>query len=90
MEIFSKRKHAIQLQLFYDDFECANPLGSKKGIHKLGAIYFTLRNLSPKHNSMLHNIYLVALFHAQDIKTNGFAKILDLVTTLVFMVCLVS
>ena len=75
--LFSKQKHAIQLQLFYDDFECANPLGSKKGIHKIGAIYFTLRNLSPKHNSMLLNIHLVALFHAQDIKTYGFSKILD-------------
>ena len=75
--LFSKQKHAIQLQLFYDDFECANPLGSKKGIHKIGAIYFTLRNLSPKHNSMLLNIHLVTLFHAQDIKTYGFSKILD-------------
>ena len=75
--LFSKQKHAIQLQLFFDEFESANPLGSKKGIHKLGAIYFTLRNLSPKHNSVLSNIHLVALFHAQDIKTYGFSKILD-------------
>lgn len=75
--LFSKQKHAIQIQLFYDDFECANPLGSKRGIHKLGAIYFTLRNFSPKYNSSLRNIHLVALFHAQDIKTYGFSKILD-------------
>ncbi len=50
---------------------------SKWGIHKLGAIYFTLRNFSPKYNSALHNIHLVSLFHAQDIKTYGFSKILD-------------
>ncbi|XP_056289148.1 uncharacterized protein LOC130205674 [Pseudoliparis swirei] len=75
--LFSKQKHAIQIQLFYDDFETANPLGSKRGIHKLGAIYFTLRNFSPKYNSALHNIHLVSLFHAQDIKTYGFSKILD-------------
>ena len=74
--LFSKQEHAIQIQLFFDEFECCNPLGSKRGIHKLGAIYFTLRNVSPKYNSSLLNIHLAALFHAQDIKTYGFEKIL--------------
>lgn len=74
--LFSTQRHAIQIQLFYDDFETANPLGSKRGIHKLGAIYFTLRNFSPKYNSRLLNIHLVSLFHAQDIKMYGFNKIL--------------
>lgn len=36
-----------------------------------------MRNFSPKYNSSLRNIHLVALFHAQDIKTYGFSKILD-------------
>ena len=30
-----------------------------------------------KYNSALHDIHLVSLFHAQDIKTHGFSKILD-------------
>lgn len=64
--LYSKQRHAIQIQLFYDDFETANPLGSKRGIHKLGAIYFTLRNFSPKYSRLL-NIHLVTWFHAQDI-----------------------
>lgn len=75
--LFVKQNHAIQIQLFFDEFETANPLGSKRGIHKLGALYFTLRNFSPKHNSNLQNIHLVALFHAQNVKTYGFSKILD-------------
>lgn len=62
--------------MFYDDFEVANPLGSKRGIHKLGAVYFTLRNFSPKWNSFLANIHLCALFHAQDLKRYGFSEIL--------------
>lgn len=74
--LFSTEKHAVQIQMFYDDFEVANPLGSKKGIHKLGAIYFTLRNFSPKWNSFLSNIHLCALFHAQDLKRYGFIEIL--------------
>ena len=75
--LFSKENDALQIQLFYDDFETANPLGSKKGIHKLGAIYFTLRNFPPIFNSALININLCALFHAQDIKRYGFNLILE-------------
>ena len=75
--LFSQKKNALQIQLFFDEFETANPLGSKKGIHKLGGIYFTLRNFPPKLNSCLINIHLCALFHAQDIKTYGFDTILE-------------
>ncbi len=45
--VFSVEEDALQIQLFYDDFETANVLGPKKGLHKLGAIYFTLRNFPP-------------------------------------------
>ncbi len=75
--LFCTEKDALQIQLFYDDFETANPLGSKKGIHKLGAIYFTLRNFPPIFNSSLDNIHLCALFHAQDIKRYGFNSIIE-------------
>lgn len=75
--LFSVEKDALQIQLFYDDFETANPLGSKKVVHKLGAIYFTLRNFPPVLNSSLVNIHLCALFHAQDIKRYGFNSILE-------------
>lgn len=74
--LFSTERHVIQIQLFYDDFEVANPVGSKRGIHKLGAIYFTLRNFSPKWNACLANIHLRALFHAQDLKHYGLRAIL--------------
>ena len=65
--LFSSNTFALQIQLYYDDFECANPLGSKKGIHRFGCLYFILRNLPPRVNSTLLYIYLVSLFHAQDI-----------------------
>ena len=75
--LFSKENDALQIQLFYDDFETANVLGPKRGLHKLGAIYFTLRNFPPIFNSSLTNIHLCALFHAQDIKRYGFNLILE-------------
>lgn len=31
--LFSHENYALLIQLFYDDFETANPLGSKKGVH---------------------------------------------------------
>lgn len=75
--LFSKNKNALQIQLFFDEFETANPLGSKHGIHKVGSIYFILRNFTPKINSALLNIHLVALFHSQDIKNYGINAILE-------------
>lgn len=74
--LYSKHKNALQIQLYYDDFESANPLGSKQGIHKIGVIYFILRNFPPKMNSSLMNIHLLSLFYAQDIKNYGFDAIL--------------
>lgn len=38
--LFSRHSTALQIQLYYDDFKTANPLGSKHGIHKIGALYF--------------------------------------------------
>lgn len=64
------------LELYYDEFECASPLGSKKGIHKVGCLYFILRNLPPSLNSALMNIHLVSLFYAQDTKKYGIDEIL--------------
>lgn len=75
--LFSKHQNSLQIQLFYDDFETANPLGSKRGVHKIGALYFVLRNPPPKFNSALMNIHLVMLFHTEDLKKYGFDPILD-------------
>ncbi|XP_030606887.1 uncharacterized protein LOC115795207 [Archocentrus centrarchus] len=74
--LFSKSKGALEIQVYYDDFETSNPLGSKQGIHKLGCLYFTLRNLPPSLNSSLMNIHLISLFHSQDAKKYGIDKIL--------------
>lgn len=35
-KIFNSYRNALQLILYYDDIEVANPLGAKAGIHKLG------------------------------------------------------
>lgn len=65
--LFSRCSDYLQIQFYYDKFETANPLGSKQGIHKVGCLYFVLRNLPPQFNSSVLNIHLVSLFHSLDI-----------------------
>lgn len=76
--LFSRSRNAFQIQVYFDDFETSNPLGSKQGIHKLGCLYFTLHNLPPCLNSCLMNIHPISLFHSQDAKKYGLDKMLSL------------
>lgn len=34
--IFSQDNKALQIQLYYDEIDVCNPIGSKSGVHKLG------------------------------------------------------
>lgn len=40
--LFSTNPKALQILLYYDDFEIANPLGAKATIHKIGKITLSL------------------------------------------------
>lgn len=73
---YQQTKNALQLQFYYDDFETTNPLGSKTVVHKIGGIYFVIRNLPPHMNSQLDNIHVAALFYVLDLKNFGFDMIL--------------
>ncbi len=75
--LYKKYPDALQIQLYFDDFETTNPLGSKTKIHKLGAVYFTLKNFPPHCNSSLANIHLCLLFNSVDREVYGFDKILQ-------------
>ena len=39
-KLYEKYPNALQIQLYFDDLETINPLGSKTKIHKMGAVYF--------------------------------------------------
>ena len=51
----------LQLQFYIDEFEVVNPLGSKRGKHKLSAVYFVIGNIHQKYRSKLEHIYLCLL-----------------------------
>lgn len=57
------------------------PFGSKRGIQKNWLSLFCFKKLvlrkPPKFNSVLMNIHLVSLFHAQDLHKYGFDVILE-------------
>lgn len=43
--LYRNHPNALQIQLYFDDLETTNPLGSKTKIHKMRAVYFALRNV---------------------------------------------
>ncbi|KAL1482086.1 hypothetical protein MTO96_015117 [Rhipicephalus appendiculatus] len=55
------REKRIALQLYFDDFEIGNPLGSKRGKHKLLAGYLTILNFPPKFRFRTSDKHLVLL-----------------------------
>lgn len=76
--LFAEDKSALQLCLYFDECEVVNPLGSRRGLHKIGFIYMSLRNLRPVFNSRLNNIHIIAAFNSLDRSKYGFDKILAL------------
>ena len=67
----------IRLQIYWDDIEVVNPLGSKTSIHKIAAFYFSIQNIPPVESSQLSSVYLLALAYSEDMKQPGtFEKIL--------------
>lgn len=68
---FTDGKIVLPIIMYFDDFECGNPLGSHAGIHKVGAVYFTLGGIPPEFSSRLENMFLWGLFHSTDRSTFG-------------------
>ena len=56
--LFKDDPTALQIQLFYDDVEMANPLGANTKVHKLGML--------PKGAVFFSNIYMSATIYRTD------------------------
>lgn len=65
-KIDDQNKITIPIFLYYDDFEVNNPLGSRAGSQKLGAVYISFACLPPELASSLNYIHLMALFKTDD------------------------
>lgn len=67
----------IAINLYVDDFELCNPLGTSRKKHKLCCVYWVLGNLPPGYHSNLSSIYLAVLCKSDDVKTYGYGKVLE-------------
>ena len=65
---FSKHRDAIRLHFYLDEFEVCNPIGSKRGKHKVLAIYYFIGNLESKYWSEMKFINLCLLVRYQYLK----------------------
>lgn len=71
-QLFIEKSGAVLgFQLYHDDIEPANPLGSKKGKHKQSVFYWILLNLPPRFRSNLRSIQIVAIANSSYLRTNG-------------------
>ena len=61
----------INLLLYQDSFEVANPIGSAKNIHKLLAVYYILGNSRAFLRSKVEQIQLVMLINEKNFKRFG-------------------
>lgn len=78
-EILSIDDNVIALEFYIDDVEITNPLNSKAGIHKVGLVYFTVKDMPLALMLSLDNIFLCNIHYAVDVKKYGYNKILPLV-----------
>lgn len=66
VKLIFPNKIVFPLYHFYDDFKPNNPLGSKSGIYKIGAVYISFANVPVQYVSLLDNIFLTQLCFSAD------------------------
>ena len=74
--LFVEHPNALRLVLYSDEFEVSNPLGPKKGAHKLMPFYFLLDNILPNLKASLKHIHLCILAKFSHVKKYGYGPIL--------------
>jgi len=66
----------LGIQIYWDEVEPANPLGSKKGDHKVGVFYWSLMNIPPQWRSSLRSIQLLGVVNSSLLKKHGMVEFL--------------
>ena len=65
----------VPLLFYIDEFEPCNPIGSRKKIHKLSGVYYTLACLPPRLRSSLKCIFLYCLAYYRHVVNYGYEAI---------------
>lgn len=67
----------IVIELYIDDVELTNPLGSHTGVHKLGFVYFKIKDLPVHLQSSLDSIFITNIHYYLDVEKYGYQTILN-------------
>ncbi|XP_064475128.1 uncharacterized protein LOC135389090 [Ornithodoros turicata] len=62
--------------LYTDELEVLNPIGPRRGVHKLFVVYFSLLNLHPRFRSQTQHMHLVVLAKYKDVQRHGLHQVL--------------
>lgn len=74
--LFSSNSSALQIMMYFDEFDVCDPLGSKSSKHKIGAFYWMLGNLDPKYRSVLRSLQLAIICPSRYLGKYGLEKVL--------------
>ena len=68
---------AIYIQLYLDEFEPCNPIGSNRGYNKTTGVYFSILNLPRRYRLMDMSIFLCILTRYNNIRdhTDGYDRL---------------
>ncbi|XP_075741514.1 uncharacterized protein LOC142791002 [Rhipicephalus microplus] len=70
-------QYTLFLVLYSDELEIVNPLGSKRGIHKVIVVYFSVLNLHARHRSQLRSIHVALVAPYRLVDKHGMKAILE-------------
>jgi hypothetical protein len=71
----------IFINVYFDEAEVANPLGSKSGKHKLANFYFSIQDMPRHYNSSIHNIILLCSLKSNDLKILSANTVLNVIVS---------
>lgn len=67
-KILHQNRVVLPLFVYNDDFETNNPLGSHRGVSKIGAVYVLIPCLPPEMQAKTKHILPISLYKAKDTK----------------------
>jgi len=71
-----RHESVLAIRLYGDDFEPANPLGSRRSVYKIGCIYYQFENLPSHLLSKTDSMFLALCYHTGDVKEFGWEAVL--------------
>ncbi|EEC12622.1 hypothetical protein IscW_ISCW009016, partial [Ixodes scapularis] len=70
-------QYTVFLVLYSDEVEIVNPLGSKRGVHKLLVVYFSVLNIHARYRSQVRFIHVAIIARYKLVVDQGIDAILE-------------